>query len=200
MADEKVEGLIQSARETVGVRMTDLAVEQLKKYAGQVRLARQEQKAATAALARLAAKNPVLTAQATVVGVNTACVLWSALGDVREYDSGGAYRKAMGLNLKERSSGKYQGQLKISKRGPGRVRRWLYFAALRKCQDPAVKPWYESKKHRENGRGSKALVAIMRKLALALYQVGARGAKYESRKLFPGAPSKSYHPVPTASG
>jgi transposase len=200
LSAEKVEGLVQSARDTVGVRMTSLAVEQLQKYAGQVRLARQEQKTADAALTRLAAKNAVLSAQATVVGVNTACVLWTALGDVREYDSGGAYRKAMGLNLKERSSGKYQGQLKISKRGPGRVRRWLYFAALRKCQDPAVKPWYASKKHRENDKGGKALVAIMRKLALALYQVGARGAKYESRKLFPGAPSKSRPAVPAASG
>jgi transposase len=200
LAAEKVAGLVQSARDTVGVRMSSLAVEQLKQYAGQVRLARKEQKAAGAALARLAAKNPVLTAQATVVGVNTACVLWSSLGDVREYDSGGAYRKAMGLNLKERSSGKYQGQLKISKRGPGRVRRWLYFAALRKCQEPAVTRWYQSKKHRENDKSGKALVAIMRKLALALYQVGARGAKYESRKLFPGAPSRSYHPVPAASG
>jgi transposase len=141
----------------------------------------------------------VLTAQATVVGLNTACVLWTALGDVRDYDSGPAYRKAMGLNLKERSSGRYQGQLKITKRGPGRVRRWLYFTALRECQKPEVKKWFEAKKGRENGCGGKAVVAIMRKLALALYQVGARGAKYESRKLFPGAPPKSCQPAAAAS-
>jgi hypothetical protein len=71
---------------------------------------------------------------------------------------------------------------------------------MRECQKPALKPWYEAKKRRENNRGGKALVAIMRKLALALYQVGARGAKYETRKLFPGAPLKSCQPVPAASG
>ena len=38
----------------------------------------------------------------------------------RDYHCAEAYRKAMGLNLKERSSGRYQGQLKITKRGPGR--------------------------------------------------------------------------------
>jgi transposase len=106
----------------------------------------------------------------------------------------------MGLNLKERSSGRFQGQLKITKRGPGRVRRWLYFAAMRACQLPEVNPWYEAKKQRENNRGRKALVAIMRKLSLALYQVGARGAKYEARKLFPGGPLKSCQPAPAASG
>jgi hypothetical protein len=37
----------------------------------------------------------------------------------------------MGLNLAERSSGKWQGKLKISKRGSSKVRRWLYMAALR---------------------------------------------------------------------
>jgi hypothetical protein len=37
----------------------------------------------------------------------------------------------MGLNLVEHSSGTYQGQLPISKRGNPRVRQWLYMAVLR---------------------------------------------------------------------
>ena len=40
----------------------------------------------------------------------TACVLWTSMGDPRKYHAAAAYRKAMGLNLKERSSGTYQGQ------------------------------------------------------------------------------------------
>jgi transposase len=100
----------------------------------------------------------------------------------------------MGLNLKERSSGKHKGQLKITKRGSGLFRRWLYFAALRASQEVEINPWYEAKKKKENGRAGKALVAIMRKLALAMYQVGARGASYEARLLFPAEPlPKSRH-------
>jgi hypothetical protein len=38
--------------------------------------------------------------------------------DPHNYPCGEAYRKAMGLNLKERSSGKHQGKLKITKCGP----------------------------------------------------------------------------------
>jgi len=200
LSPDTIAGLIQSARDTVGVRMSPLAQDQVKKYATQALRTQEEQRRAEAALARLAKTNQVIQAQATAVGLNTACVLWTTLGDVRDYDSGGAYRKAMGLNLKERSSGRFQGQLKITKRGPGRARRWLYYAAMRECQKPAVKPWYEAKKHRENNHGRKALIAIMRKLALALYQVGARGAKYESRKLFPGGPLQSCQPAPAASG
>ena len=76
----------------------------------------------------------------------TACVLWVYLGDPRNYHCAEAYRKAMGLNLKERSSGRHQGQLKITKRGPGAVRRWLYFAAMRLVQKAEVADWYEVKK------------------------------------------------------
>jgi transposase len=200
LSPDKIEGLIQSARETVGVRMTSLAVAQLQKYAAQVERLRGEQRRASTALKRLASENKVLSAQAKVVGVNTACVAWVCVGDARDYDSGAAYRKAMGLNLKERSSGRYQGQLKLSKRGPALVRRWLYFAALRECQKPGVKEWYVDKKQRENGKSGKALIAILRKLALALYQVGAHGATYEARKLFPGAPLTTRSPTAAVTG
>jgi transposase len=99
----------------------------------------------------------------------------------------------MGLNLKERSSGKHKGELKITKRGSGLLRRWLYFAALRVSQKAQVKPWYEAKKMKENGRAGKALVAIMRKLVLAMYQVGAKGATYDPSLLFPGSPLSKPH-------
>ncbi len=76
----------------------------------------------------------------------TACVLWASTGDPRKYRAAGAYRKAMGLNLVERSSGAYQGRLRISKRGSPRTRQWLCFAALRLVQKCGVRPWYEAKK------------------------------------------------------
>jgi len=123
------------------------------------------------------------------VGFVTACVLWSHLGDPRQYDSGAAYRKAMGLNLKERSSGKWHGRVKISKRGSSQVRRWLYFSALRWVKRPEVKGWYEAKKARREGDRTEAmrgLVGVMRKLALALYQVGA-GKRFDAGLLFPGS-------------
>jgi transposase len=137
-------------------------------------------------LKRLAAGNAVIQRQAKAVGVATACVLWAALGAPNHYPFAQAYRKAMGLNLKERSSGKHKGKLKITKRGPSIVRRWLYFAAMRMSQDPAVRPWYEAKKAKDGDRGTGALIGIARKLALALHSVGVRDEPFEAWRLFPG--------------
>ena len=107
----------------------------------------------------------VIARQAKVIGVPTACVLWVSLGDPRNYHARAAYRKAMGLNLKERSSGKHRGRLKITRRGPGIVRKWLYFAAMRTVKLPEVKSWYEMKKAKDGDRGKGALVGVMRRLA-----------------------------------
>ena len=82
------------------------------------------------------------------------------------------YRKAMGLNLKERSSGKHQGKLRITKRGPSIARRWLYFAAMRTIQEPAVRRWYEAKKAKDQDRGQGAL-SPWRGIGVGLALVGA---------------------------
>jgi transposase len=108
------------------------------------------------------------------------------LGDPANYHCGDAYRKAMGLNLKERSSGKYEGKLKITKRGPSMARRWMFFAAMRILQKPPVRRWFEAKKRKDGDRGLGAVVAVMRKLAPALHAVGARGEKFSLERLFPG--------------
>ena len=60
---------------------------------------------------------------AQAVGKATAAVLALSVGNADEYESAAAYVKSYGLNLKERSSGRHKGRLKISKRGPGRSRR-----------------------------------------------------------------------------
>ena len=90
----------------------------------------------------------------------------------------------MGLNLKERSSGAYQGQIRISKRGSARTRQWLFFAALRLVQHSGVRPWYEAKKARNEDDARKVVVAVMRKLAMALYHIGVKGEEFQPRRLF----------------
>jgi transposase len=126
----------------------------------------------------------VLQAQGKVVGVPTACVLWTSTGDPRKYHAAAAYRKAMGLNLVERSSGQYKGRLRISKRGSARSRQWLYFAVLRLIQKSGIRPWYEAKKARNEDDARIAVVAVMRKLAVALYHVGVDNQEFKPRRLF----------------
>ena len=48
-----------------------------------------------------------------------------------------------------------------------------------------LKPWYERKKSQYQQRGGKAIVALLRKLCLAVFAVG-RGATLDESRLFPG--------------
>jgi transposase len=166
------------------VRVEEWPRRQIQDSARQALAARREAQRAQRRLEELAADHAVLQAQGRVVGVPTACVFWTSTGDPRKYHAAAAYRKAMGLNLAERSSGQYQGRLRISKRGSARTRQWLYFAALRLVQKSGVRPWYEAKKAHNEGDARRVVVALMRKLAMALFHVGVKGEEFQPRRLF----------------
>jgi len=182
----KIRRMVDSAGATTGVRMHPEEVLQMQCYAEEAYQAYRAVQSAKRRLSELSKQHATLARLAEVVGGPTACVLWVAVGDPNNYHCGEAYRKAIGLNLKERSSGKYRGKLKITKRGPAIARRWLYFAAMRILQTPEVRGWYEAKKRRDGDRGRGAVIAVMRKLALALYAVGACGEEFSLARLFPG--------------
>jgi transposase len=189
---EKIQALLHSARATLGVRQTAWEQRRLRDYAQQALAARKAVRQAGRELDRLTRQHRPIRAMATVVGLNSACVLWMCAGDPGGYFCSGAYAKALGLNLTERSSGTWQGKLRISKRGKSMSRRWLYFAALRWVKHPAIQPWYRRKKARDAERARRALVGVMRKLARAVYQVGTHGVLFEPGRLFPGLAAKKF--------
>jgi transposase len=183
----KIAALLEAARHTVGVRMTDWTAREMREVAQAIVDLRRQIAAARRALRTLAADCPTIQAQAAAVGLATACVLHVCLGDVRNYPHAGAYRKAMGLNLTEHSSGRYKGKLRISKRGQRLCRKWIYFSALRLMQKSAgVKRWVAGKKQRDGGKAKRAVIGVMRRLALAAYQVGANGVAFDAERLFAG--------------
>jgi transposase len=184
---ETVDKVLASARQTVGVRLGEGERRRLQEYARQAQAARREMRRSYRQLRGLAGAEPVLQALGRAVGLGTASVLWAHLGDPRQYSSGPAYRKAMGLNLVEESSGTYQGKLRISKRGKPAVRRWLYLAVLRLIRREGVREWYRAHRQRGSVAVKKALVGVMRKLALGLYRVAVSGVAFEPQRLFPGA-------------
>ena len=190
LSAEKVQQVLASAQSTLGVRLGDFERQWLQECAQQASAAQREVRRSRRQLRRLASVQPVLQIQGRAVGLATACVLWASLGDPRQYSSGPAYRKAMGLNLVEQSSGTYQGELRISKRGQPRVRRWLYLAVLRLIRREGVRDWYRAKKQQGPKATKKALVGVMRKLAVALQRITVSGIAFEPRRLFPGASPK----------
>jgi hypothetical protein len=108
LAESKIRQVLQSARSTRGVPPSDaesawlaeVASSTLSAY-GQVHWAKRE-------LEGLLAAAPTWS-RYTTIGAPTLAAIWALGGDPRDYDSGGASRKGLGLNLKERSSGHRQG-------------------------------------------------------------------------------------------
>lgn len=181
---ERIEAVLKSARDSLGGPCTDGERHLLQVLAKELLRIHRQIKAIEAQIDREVQTDTLLTSLAAVTGKTTAVVLEAALGSPLDYPNPGSYLKAMGLNLKERSSGKHKGQLKITKRGPGIVRKYHYFTALRWLyQDPLIARWYRNKVHRDGDHKGKAIVAVMRKLARALWYV-ARGEVFDSRKLF----------------
>jgi len=185
LSAETICQVLDSAQDTLGVPCTEGERRLLKVLAEELLRTHQRLNQIEGEIGREVQDDLVLTRTAALVGKTTSLVLDAALGSPLDYPNPRSYLKAMGLNLKERSSGKHQGQLKITKRGPSIVRKYHYFAALRWLhQDPVIASWYRNKVRRDGGElKGKAIVAVMRKLALSLWHV-ARGEVFDSRKLF----------------
>jgi transposase len=183
--ENAVNGLLESAKTTLGVPLIEAEEEALRELASEIVRCREAARRARKAVERLSDAHEAARQMSQVVGKATAAVLVSSVGDPRQYESANSLIRSMGLNLKERSSGKYKGQLKITKRGPSVCRYYLYLAALRLIQDdPVTAAWYAKKVSRDGGRvKNKGVIAVMRKLAKALWHV-ARGARFDSRLLF----------------
>lgn len=215
LSDEKIAALIASARTTIGVPANLAETQRIRQCAQKALEASRELEASKKELAGFVKGDADLERVAEQLGAATTCVLWVMLGHPRNYSSARAYLKAAGLNLAERSSGKYQGELKISKRGPSVVRRWLYLAAVRLLQKPEAAAWYSHKRQRDEsrrargprrkGKGLIGLVALMRRLLGAVWHVTRKREAFAVWRLFaqpaaagkrrPGAAGRSAEPA-----
>lgn len=186
LKQDKIDAILESASETLGVRMIGVEREMLQELGAEVRRRQKLVQAAKKRLRALSSADPELAHIGAVVGLVTSAVLTSELGSLLAYSNTGSLLKAAGLNLKEVSSGlRRQGELAITKRGPSMTRQYLYLAALRWLQkDRLAHAWYVRKVCRDGGRlKRKAVVALMRKLLKGLWWV-ARGEAFDSEKLF----------------
>jgi transposase len=186
LVEEKINAVIASARTSIGVDLNAAERYALSDLARDTRVAREQKQEAEAKLRELGAENEIVKRLAPMTGMITAIMLLALAGDVHAYPSAGAYLKALGLNLREHSSGEGKiGKLRITKRGSPITRKYLFLLALRMVNsNPIVEAWYAKKVQRDGGKVKmKAIMAVMRKLAKAIWNVG-RGASFDAAKLF----------------
>jgi transposase len=181
---ERIEGVVASASQTLGVPMTAGEQQHLRELVTDIQRLIGELDRIDQQLRPQVQQDPSLSRLARVLGVVTTAVVVGYLGELTAYGSAAALEKACGLNLKERSSGEHVGRLRITKRGPAVVRQYLYLATLRLVlSDPLAASWYRARSGYRADSKIKAVVALMRKLVRALWHV-ARGADFDSRRLF----------------
>lgn len=185
LSPPKIDAVMKSARETIGVPPSEGEVRLGQAIVEELLRSRDALREVERRIEESSSLEPSIVAMSPILGRLTAVVLFVELGDPRRFPNARAYLKAAGLNLKERSSGTHTGSLRLSKRGPGIARKWLYLAVLRLVQrDQLTKAWYQKKIRRDGGKvKKKALVAVMRKLTSALWHV-AKGQVFDSKKLF----------------
>jgi len=181
LSQEKIDNVIACASTTLGVPCTEAERQYLQALATEMAHSRQQKSRAKRALESAVEEDSALDELSAMLGRVTTAVMISLNLDPRNYPCARTLQKAMGLNLKEKSSGRYTGQLKLTKRGSSTARTYLYFAALRLLQnDPWVSQWYQAKL--DPKVKMKTVIALMRKLSKAMWHV-ARGKKFDARQL-----------------
>ena len=122
LAAEKIEAVLESARQTIGVPCVAAEREYLMALGAELRHSREEKERVGLRLSALTQVDPELHALGVTLGRVTTGLLIAEGLDPRAYANSGSYCKAFGLNrLKEKSSGQHKGQIKITKRVPGRL-------------------------------------------------------------------------------
>lgn len=185
LLQEKIDSTIASAARTFGMPQVEEEQQLVRVVAAEARRSAGEARRARRRVEALTERNESAVRMRPAIGKTTAAVLVASVGDPLNYHSSGAYLKSLGLNLKEKSSGKEKGALHVTKRGPSVARMFLYMAALRMiARDPVTRAWFAQKVRRSGGKEkAKGVVAIMRKLTKAMWHV-VRGAPFDSTRLF----------------
>lgn len=180
---DTVSAIVASATTSQGVVMMEEEELQMSELANQMIAQRSAIERIDQELREQLLRDPVALRLSALVGPTTAMVLAADIGDVSAYASPRTLEKACGLNLRENSSGQGKSGLHITKRGPSRVRKYLYLTALRLLRlNPIVRAWYASRVTRGQ-RKMCAVIAVLRKLVRALIFV-ARGEEFRAEKLF----------------
>jgi len=103
-------------------------------------------------------------------------------GPLEDFSSGRALLRYAGLNLRERQSGSYRGQTRLSKKGRPLLRKILgqtIFPVLRKAM--LYGPYYH-RKLREGMARQKAKVAVMRKFLCMLLSLARSGETFDPKR------------------
>jgi transposase len=186
---KKAQILIHLAKRSVGTKQAldaykfhlqqlleefDLATTQLERVEKQV----------TEVLKQIPYANQLLTIKG-ISEISLAGILGEA-GDLSGFAHGNSLLRHAGLHLAEASSGKWKGQIVISKRGRSRLRRFLYLATMSLVMNnPEFKALHTSNVKVKKIKKMKSIMKLVGKLARIFVGIAKRNESYCPEKLQP---------------
>ncbi|AVV56282.1 hypothetical protein C7121_09055 [Paenibacillus glucanolyticus] len=107
-------------------------------------------------------------------------------GDLSGYAHGNALLRHAGLNLAEASSGKWKGQMSISKRGRPRLRHALFMATMALIMnDVSFKRQHEMNVKTKSMKPMRSVMKLCGRLARLLVAMAQSGEAYEPDRALP---------------
>jgi transposase len=111
-------------------------------------------------------------------------------GDLSKFAHGKSLLRHAGLHLVEASSGKWKGQIVLSKRGRSRLRRYLFLATLSLvANNPEFKALHSYNVKVKKMKKMKSIMKLIGKLARILVGVARRNESYCPEKVYPLTPA-----------
>jgi len=106
------------------------------------------------------------------------------VGPLEDLDAHAAVEKYVGLNLRERTSGDYEGEIKISKKGRPLARKIIGQMAHQLIPKNRLFGTYYRRKLQQGMRKAKAFVAVMRKILKLIVGLYKSDRPYDPGRVF----------------
>ncbi|MFD2509585.1 IS110 family transposase [Halalkalibacter alkalisediminis] len=184
---KKAQSLVELAKHSVGNQQAHdaykLHLEQLLEEfdLATVQLERVE-KEVTGVLEQITFANKLLAIKG-ISEISLAGILGEA-GDLSGFSHGNSLLRHAGLHLAEASSGKWKGQIVISKRGRSRLRRFLYLATMSLVMNnPEFKELHSNNVKVKKMKKMKSIMKLLGKLARILVGISRKNESYCPNKV-----------------
>ncbi|WP_240422110.1 IS110 family transposase [Paenibacillus periandrae] len=187
--DKKAHALIALARHSVGSKQATHAYKlHLMQLLAEYDLACQQLQVVEAEIISVLNRIPFANSMLVVKGINAislAGILGEA-GDLSGFVHGNALLRHAGLNLAEASSGKWTGQMKISKRGRSRLRRFIFMMTMSlTANNPEFKAMHAYNVQVKKMKKMRSLMKLCGKLARILVGMARSSEAYDPQKIMP---------------
>jgi len=187
--ERKARALIALASSSVGSRQATNAYKlHLKQLLDEYDLACRQLKIVEAEIIAVLDRIPFAKSMLAVKGISAislAGILGEA-GDLSGFVHGNALLRHAGLNLAEASSGKWTGQMKISKRGRSRLRRFIFMMTMSLvANNSEFKAMHTNNVQVKKMKKMRSIMKLCGKLARILVGMARRGEAYNPHKILP---------------